>query len=90
MLDAWGPDERRLLKEREKEDHLYGDKDKFVTAAYRAKLEEDAKWIKEEKLREAGEWWWWRAERACTRRLTPRTVPWGDLKASSRRGGFQR
>ena len=42
------------MKEREKEDHLYGDKDKFVTAAYRAKLEEDAKWIKEEKLREAG------------------------------------
>lgn len=47
--------ERRLLKERQKEDHLYGDKEKFVTAAYRAKLEEDAKWAKEEKLREARE-----------------------------------
>ena len=47
--------ERRLLKEREKEDHLYGDKDKFVTAAYRKKLEEDRKWLEEEKIADARE-----------------------------------
>lgn len=45
--------ERRLLKERLKEDHLYADKDKFVTAAYRAKLQEDAKWLSVEKARDA-------------------------------------
>ena len=45
--------ERRLLKEREKEDHLYGDKEKFVTAAYRKKLEEDRKWLEEEKIADA-------------------------------------
>lgn len=28
------------MKEREKEDHLFGDKEKFVTAAYKKKLEE--------------------------------------------------
>ena len=47
--------ERRLLKEREKEDHLYGDKEKFVTAAYRKKLEEDRKWLEEEKIADARE-----------------------------------
>lgn len=31
---------RRQIKEREKEDHLYGDKEKFVTSAYKKKLEE--------------------------------------------------
>lgn len=45
--------ERRLLKERLKEDHLYADKDKFVTAAYRAKLEQDAKWLAEDKMKDA-------------------------------------
>ena len=45
--------ERRLLKERLKEDHLYADKDKFITAAYRAKLQEDAKWLAIEKARDA-------------------------------------
>ena len=43
----------RLLKERKVEDHLFGDKDKFVTAAYKRKLEEDQKWLAEEKIREA-------------------------------------
>jgi coiled-coil domain-containing protein 55 len=47
--------ERRLLKERMKEDHLYGDKDKFVTASYRKKLEEDRKWLEEEKITDAKE-----------------------------------
>ena len=47
--------ERRLLKERVKEDHLYGDKDKFVTASYRKKLEEDRKWLEEEKITDAKE-----------------------------------
>lgn len=31
---------RRMLKERQKEDSMYGDKEKFVTAAYKKKLEE--------------------------------------------------
>ena len=47
--------ERRLLKERQKEDHLYGDKEKFVTAAYKKKLEEDAKWLAQEKIDDARE-----------------------------------
>lgn len=34
--------ERRLAKEREAENHLYGDKEKFITSAYRKKLDEDA------------------------------------------------
>mmetsp|Transcript_29484 Transcript_29484/g.56621 ORF Transcript_29484/g.56621 Transcript_29484/m.56621 type:complete len:337 (+) Transcript_29484:132-1142(+) len=45
--------ERQLLKDRKKEDHLYGDKDRFVTAAYKKKLQEDAQWLEEEKMREA-------------------------------------
>ncbi|CAM6101392.1 unnamed protein product [Calypogeia fissa] len=47
--------ERRLTKEREKEDHLYGDKDKFVTSAYKKKLIEMGKWKEEERLRELRE-----------------------------------
>jgi len=47
--------ERRLLKERQKEDHLYADKEKFVTASYRAKLEADAKWLAEDKARDDAE-----------------------------------
>ena len=47
--------ERRLMKEREKEDELYGDKEKFITSAYRKKLEEDEKWKKEELERERRE-----------------------------------
>ena len=47
--------ERRLMKEREKEDELYGDKEKFITSAYRKKLEEDEKWKKEELEREQSE-----------------------------------
>ena len=34
------PLRRRQIKERSKEDHLYGDKEKFVTAAYKKKLQE--------------------------------------------------
>jgi hypothetical protein len=41
--------ERQLAKERAAEDHLFGDKERFVTAAYRRKLEEDAKWKEEQK-----------------------------------------
>ncbi|KAL0020521.1 hypothetical protein WJX79_000102 [Trebouxia sp. C0005] len=47
--------ERRLAKERSAEDHLFGDKEKFVTAAYKRKLEEEKRWLAEEKLREAQE-----------------------------------
>ena len=42
----------RLANERQAEDHLFGDKDRFVTSAYKRKLEEDKKWLAEEKLRE--------------------------------------
>ena len=41
--------ERRQVKERVKEDHLYEDKEKFVTGSYRRKLEEDKKWMEKEK-----------------------------------------
>jgi len=47
--------ERRTVKEREKEDHLYGDKEKFVTAAYKAKMARDAEWSAAERAREAAE-----------------------------------
>ena len=51
--DLKAPGACRLLKDRKTEDHLFGDKDKFVTAAYKKKLEEDQKWLAEEKIREA-------------------------------------
>jgi coiled-coil domain-containing protein 55 len=41
--------ERQLAKERAAEDHLFGDKERFVTAAYRKKLEEDAKFNEEQR-----------------------------------------
>lgn len=47
--------ERQLAKEREKEDHLYGDKEKFVTGAYKKKLQEQAKWLEDERRREMEE-----------------------------------
>lgn len=47
--------ERKLAKERSKEDHLYADKDKFVTGAYKRKLAEQAKWMEEERLRQIRE-----------------------------------
>ncbi len=37
------------------EDHLFGDKERFVTAAYKKKLEEDKKWLAEEAIREEQE-----------------------------------
>lgn len=47
--------ERKIAKERSKDDHLFADKDKFVTAAYKRKLQEQAKWLEEERLRELRE-----------------------------------
>lgn len=47
--------ERKLAKERSQEDHLYADKDKFVTSAYKKKLAEQAKWLEEERRRELRE-----------------------------------
>lgn len=47
--------ERKLAKERSKEDHLYAEKDKFVTSAYKRKLAEQAKWMEEERLRQLRE-----------------------------------
>jgi len=42
--------ERKLLKEREQEDAEFGDKQKFVTSAYRKKLLEEEKWEHEDRL----------------------------------------
>ncbi|KAG2427194.1 hypothetical protein HXX76_010912 [Chlamydomonas incerta] len=47
--------ERRMVKEREAEDHLYEGKERFVTGAYRRKLEEDKKWAEEAARKEAEE-----------------------------------
>ncbi|GLC36802.1 hypothetical protein PLESTB_000781500 [Pleodorina starrii] len=47
--------ERRMVKERQQEDHLYDDKERFVTSAYRRKLEEDKKWQEAERQRELEE-----------------------------------
>ncbi|XP_010510790.1 PREDICTED: nuclear speckle splicing regulatory protein 1 [Camelina sativa] len=47
--------ERKLAKEREKDEHLFSDKEKFVTGAYKRKLEEQKKWLAEERLRELRE-----------------------------------
>ncbi|CAI0374309.1 unnamed protein product [Linum tenue] len=47
--------ERKIAKERSQDDHLYADKDKFVTNAYKRKLAEREQWLKEEKLRELKE-----------------------------------
>ncbi|XP_059429937.1 uncharacterized protein LOC132163606 [Corylus avellana] len=47
--------ERKIAKERSQDDHLYADKDKFVTRAYKKKLAEQAKWQEEERLRELRE-----------------------------------
>ncbi|XAR71328.1 hypothetical protein NMG60_11028535 [Bertholletia excelsa] len=47
--------ERKLVKERSKEDHLFADKDKFVTSAYKKKLAEQAKWLEEERLHQLRE-----------------------------------
>ncbi|KAH7561296.1 hypothetical protein JRO89_XS10G0207700 [Xanthoceras sorbifolium] len=44
--------ERKLAKERNKEEHLYADKDKFVTSAYKKKLEEREKWEAQQRLRD--------------------------------------
>lgn len=45
--------ERKLRKEREADEHLYGDKEKFVTQAYREKLIEDRRWEEEEERKAA-------------------------------------
>ncbi|KAL2557374.1 Coiled-coil domain-containing protein 55 [Forsythia ovata] len=47
--------EKKLAKERSKDEHVYADKDKFVTSAYKKKLAEQAKWLEEERLRELRE-----------------------------------
>jgi hypothetical protein len=39
------------LKERQKEDGQFADEEKFVTSAYRRKLEEDKQWVAAQKLR---------------------------------------
>jgi len=45
--------ERVLLKEREKEDHLYEGKEKFVTAAFKKELIERKKWQAEQDKKDA-------------------------------------
>lgn len=39
------------LKERQKEDHMFDNEEKFVTSAYRKKLEEDKIWLESQKLK---------------------------------------
>ena len=47
--------ERQLVKEAEAEAHLYGDKEKFVTAAYRKKMQAREEFEAEQKAKEAKE-----------------------------------
>ncbi|KAK3007041.1 hypothetical protein RJ639_016660 [Escallonia herrerae] len=47
--------ERKLAKERAKDDHLYEDKEKFVTQAYKEHLAEQRKLLAEEHIRELRE-----------------------------------
>ncbi|KAJ4841971.1 hypothetical protein Tsubulata_020129 [Turnera subulata] len=47
--------ERKLAKERSKEDHLFAEKDKYITSAYKKKLAEKAQWEAEERLRQLRE-----------------------------------
>ena len=47
--------ERQLSKERAAEDHLFGDKERFVTAAYKKKLAEEEKWKAEQKEKQERE-----------------------------------
>ncbi|KAK7276918.1 hypothetical protein RIF29_18067 [Crotalaria pallida] len=47
--------ERKIAKERSKDDHLYADKDKFITEAYRKKLAEQERQMELERLRELQE-----------------------------------
>ncbi|CAG9463019.1 unnamed protein product [Pedinophyceae sp. YPF-701] len=47
--------ERRVQREQAAEDHLFGDKEKFVTGAYRKKLEEDKRWLAEQEKRDREE-----------------------------------
>ncbi|GMH41386.1 hypothetical protein BSKO_09296 [Bryopsis sp. KO-2023] len=45
--------DRRMIKDRKKEDHLFGDKEVFVTSAYKKKLQEEKLWLEEQKRKEA-------------------------------------
>jgi len=47
--------ERKLMKERQAEDYLFGEKERFITSAYKKKLLEDAKWNEERKKQEEEE-----------------------------------
>lgn len=47
--------EKKVAKERSKDDHLYADKDKYITEAYRRKLAEREKQMELERLRELQE-----------------------------------
>ena len=47
--------ERKIAKERSKDDHLYADKDKFITEAYRKKLAERERQMELERLHELQE-----------------------------------
>jgi coiled-coil domain-containing protein 55 len=47
--------EKKIAKERSKDDHLFADKDKYITEAYRRKLAEREKQMELERLRELQE-----------------------------------
>lgn len=47
--------EKKIAKERSKDDHLYADKDKYITEAYRKKLAERERQMELDRLRELQE-----------------------------------
>lgn len=47
--------DRKLQREKDAEGNLFGDKEKFITAAYKKKLIEQKKWLEEEAKREEEE-----------------------------------
>jgi len=47
--------EKKIAKERSKDDHLFADKDKYITEAYRRKLAEREKQMELERIRELQE-----------------------------------
>ncbi len=47
--------ERKMVRDAKKEEHLYGEKEKFITSSYRKKMEEEKEWKEREKRQEEEE-----------------------------------
>jgi coiled-coil domain-containing protein 55 len=85
--------ERKQLKDRTKEDHLFADKEVFVTGAYRRKLEEQKLWMENEKKKwvfahcccsagvRTGIWAWARGRVGCLRE------GWVSVEDEEEKGG---